>query len=150
MLFRSRGPIWFPLNFLLIEALREFRRYYGDQFHVEHPTGSGALLPLDRIADDLASRLVAIFRGGPDGRRPFCGERELLQSHPHWRDHLLFHEYFDGDTGAGLGASHQTGWTALVATLLEASGERMIDSTFADGGTANANAAMTDPASTRT
>jgi hypothetical protein len=145
-----RGPIWFPLNFLLIEALREFRRYYGDQFHVEHPTGSGALLPLDRIADDLASRLVAIFRGGPDGRRPFCGERELLQSHPHWRDHLLFHEYFDGDTGAGLGASHQTGWTALVATLLEASGERMIDSTFADGGTANANAAITDPASTRT
>jgi hypothetical protein len=114
-----RGPIWFPLNFLLIESLRKFARYYGDDFLIEHPTNSGRLLPLDRIADDLAARLIALFRRGPDGRRPACGERDLLQADPHWRDYLLFHEYFHGDTGAGLGASHQTGWTALVATLVE-------------------------------
>ncbi|MGH2614832.1 MAG: MGH1-like glycoside hydrolase domain-containing protein [Thermomicrobiales bacterium] len=138
-----RGPIWFPLNYLLIEALREFHRYYGDGFLIEHPTGSGNHLPLDRIADELASRLVSIFRRGPDGRRPFCQENELQQSHPHWRDYLLFHEYFHGDTGAGLGASHQTGWTALVATLLEASGGRMIDSSLAVGGPDNAGVAPT-------
>ncbi len=99
--------------------MREFDRYYGESVLVEHPTGSGRHFPLDRIADDLAARLVSIFRHGPDGRRPFCGESERLQSDPHWRDHLLFHEYFHGDTGAGLGASHQTGWTALVAPLIE-------------------------------
>jgi hypothetical protein len=114
-----RGPIWFPLNYLLIEALRQFHSYYGDDFLIEHPTGSGNLLPLDRIANDLASRLVAIFRRGPDGRRPVFAGNALLQSDPRWRDHLLFYEYFHGDTGAGLGASHQTGWTALVAPLLE-------------------------------
>jgi hypothetical protein len=116
-----RGPIWFPLNYLLIEALREFHRYYGDDFLIEHPTGSGIHLSLDQIAADLALRLVSIFRRGPDGRRPFCQENELQQSDPHWREYLLFHEYFHGDTGAGLGASHQTGWSALVATLLESS-----------------------------
>jgi hypothetical protein len=114
-----RGPIWFPLNYLLIEALRQFDRYYGDGLVVEHPTGSGTSLPLDRVADDLAARLVAIFRCGPDGRRPVFGEETLLQTDSHWRDCLLFYEYFHGDTGAGLGASHQTGWTALVAPLLE-------------------------------
>jgi hypothetical protein len=119
-----RGPIWFPLNYLLIEALREFHRYYGDGFLIEHPTGSGVHLPLDRVADDLAARLVSIFRRGPDGHRPAFGQYDLLQNDPHWRDNLLFHEYFHGDTGAGLGASHQTGWTALVATLLESGVER--------------------------
>ena len=114
-----RGPIWFPLNFLLIESLRQFHRYYGDGFLVEHPTGSGVRLSLDRIADDLTARLVAIFRRGRDGRRPFNGKGALYDTDPLWRDHLLFHEYFHGDTGAGLGASHQTGWTALVAPLLE-------------------------------
>jgi hypothetical protein len=114
-----RGPIWFPLNYLLIESLRQFHRYYGDDFLVEHPTGSGVHLPLDQIADDLSARLVAIFRRDPDGRRPVFGDNALLQSDPHWRDYLLFSEYFHGDTGAGLGASHQTGWTALVASLLE-------------------------------
>jgi hypothetical protein len=114
-----RGPVWFPLNYLLIEALREFHRYYGPDFRVEHPTGSGVALPLDSIADDLAARLVAIFRRGTDGRRPVFGDSDLLQRDPRWRDHLLFYEYFHGDTGAGLGASHQTGWTALVAPLLE-------------------------------
>jgi hypothetical protein len=116
-----RGPIWFPLNYLLIEALRQFDRYYGDELVVEHPTGSGEYLSLDRVADDLAARLVAIFRRGPDGHRPVFGEKMLLQTNPHWRDCLLFYEYFHGDTGAGLGASHQTGWTALVAPLLESS-----------------------------
>jgi hypothetical protein len=114
-----RGPIWFPLNYLLIESLREFHRYYGDGFLVEHPTGSGDMLPLDRIADDLAARLISIFRRDEDGRRPAFGESEMMQRDPHWRDYLLFHEYFHGDTGAGLGACHQTGWTALVAPLLE-------------------------------
>jgi hypothetical protein len=114
-----RGPIWFPLNFMLIESLRQFHRYYGENLPIEHPTGSGTHLPLDRIADDLSARLVGLFRRGPDGRRPAFGANDLLQNDPHWRDHLLFHEYFHGDTGAGLGASHQTGWTALAATLLE-------------------------------
>jgi hypothetical protein len=113
-----RGPIWFPLNFLLIEALRGFHRYHGDACLVEHPTGSGVYLPLAAIADDLAARLAALFRRAPDGRRPALGDYPLLQDDPHFRDHLLFHEYFHGDTGAGLGANHQTGWTALVAPLL--------------------------------
>jgi hypothetical protein len=113
-----RGPVWFPLNFLLIEALRTFHRYYGDGFLVEHPTGSGVRMPLDQIADDLAARLVAIFRRDADGRRPVFGGDERSQTNPGWRDDLLFYEYFHGDTGAGLGASHQTGWTALVAPLI--------------------------------
>jgi Mannosylglycerate hydrolase MGH1-like glycoside hydrolase domain len=114
-----RGPVWFPLNFLLIEALRTFHRYYGDDFLVEHPTGSGDRSSLGHIADDLAARLVAIFRRGAEGRRPVFGDDERSQLDPEWRDRLLFYEYFHGDTGAGLGASHQTGWTALVAPLLE-------------------------------
>ncbi len=114
-----RGPIWFPLNYLLIEALREFHRYYGDNLQIEHPTGSGTMRSLNAIADDISGRLISIFRRGPEGRRPAFGESDLLQREPHWRDCLLFHEYFHGDNGAGLGASHQTGWTALVAPLLE-------------------------------
>jgi hypothetical protein len=117
-----RGPIWFPLNYLLIETLREFDRYYGDEFLVEHPTGSGTYLSLAQIADDLANRLIAIFRRDGSGIRPVFGDSVLLQKDPHWRDHLLFYEYFHGDSGAGLGASHQTGWTALVAPLLEQGG----------------------------
>ena len=127
-----RGPIWFPLNYLLIEALREFDRYYGDSFLVEHPTGSGLHLPLDRVADDLAARLITIFRRDLNGRLPAFGEYELLQEDPHWRDHLLFHEYFHGDTGVGLGASHQTGWTALVAPLLESLGSKVMEATSSE------------------
>ena len=114
-----RGPIWFPINYLLIEALQKFHHYYGDEFVVEHPTGSGTKRTLWHIAEDLSHRLIAIFLRGADGRRPAYGTNEVLQHDPHWRDHLLFHEYFHGDTGQGLGASHQTGWTALVAKLLE-------------------------------
>jgi hypothetical protein len=115
-----RGPIWFPINFLLIEALERFHHYYGDDLLVEHPTGSGQMVDLKRVANDLADRLIAIFLRDRDGRRPVFGNNHLLQTDPHWRDLPLFYEYFHGDTGAGLGASHQTGWTALVAKLLDA------------------------------
>jgi len=114
-----RGPVWFPINYLLIESLQKFHHYYGDDFLVECPTGSGNKLTLWQIAEELSRRLTHIFLRGPNGRRPVFGDNEVFQRDPHWRDHLLFHEYFHGDTGAGLGASHQTGWTALVAKLLE-------------------------------
>jgi hypothetical protein len=114
-----RGPIWFPLNYLIIEALREYHSYYGEEFRVEFPTGSGELATLGEIADELSTRLIALFLRDEAGRRPFHGQRERLQTDPAWRDLLLFHEYFNGDTGEGLGASHQTGWTGLVATLID-------------------------------
>lgn len=119
-----RGPVWFPINYLLIEALQKFHYYYSDDFLVECPTGSGQLLTLDGIADHLSQRLIRLFLRDSQGRRPYAGTNPLLQQDPHWRDHLLFHEYFHGDTGAGLGASHQTGWTALVAKLLQQQGEK--------------------------
>ena len=119
-----RGPVWFPINFLIIEALQKFHHYYGDDFLVECPTGSGAKLTLWQISLELSRRLTTIFLRGKDGRRPVFGANEVLQSDPHWHDYLLFHEYFHGDTGAGLGASHQTGWTALVAKLLDQTGGR--------------------------
>jgi hypothetical protein len=114
-----RGPVWFPINFLLIEALQKFHHYYGDDFLVECPTGTGQKRTLWEISQELSRRLTRLFLRGPDGRRPVFGAREVFQTDPHWRDHILFYEYFHGDTGAGLGASHQTGWTALVANLLE-------------------------------
>jgi hypothetical protein len=114
-----RGPIWFPINFLLIEALQRFHHYYGDDFLVECPTGSGTKRTLWEISQDLSSRLTHIFLRGQDGCRPIYGLNQTWQTNPHWRDYIEFHEYFHGDTGAGIGASHQTGWTALVAKLLE-------------------------------
>jgi hypothetical protein len=114
-----RGPVWFPLNFLLIEALQNFHFYYGDSFRVEFPTGSGTELTLWEIATNLSERLIALFKTDASGRRPFNGTNDLLQRNPHFRDLILFHEYFDGDDGAGLGASHQTGWTGLVAKLIQ-------------------------------
>jgi hypothetical protein len=114
-----RGPIWMPVNFMLIESLYGFHRYYGDDFLVEYPTGSGKKLTLREIADALSVRLTRLFLRGPDGRRPVFGNSVLLQTNPHFRDHVLFYEFFDGDTGKGLGASHQTGWTGLVALLLQ-------------------------------
>jgi hypothetical protein len=114
-----RGPVWFPLNYLLIEALQKFHYYYGDDFLVECPTGSGQKLTLWQIAEELSRRLIAIFLPNADGRRPVFGGSEVFQRDPNWRDHLLFYEYFHGDDGAGIGASHQTGWTALVAKLLD-------------------------------
>ena len=117
-----RGPVWFPLNFLLIESLQRFHYYYGDQVKVECPTGSGHLMTLWEVAEDLSRRLTSIFLRGHDGRRPVFGGNELFQSDSNWRDLIPFYEYFNGDNGAGLGASHQTGWTALVAKLLQQSG----------------------------
>ncbi|GIW08953.1 MAG: glucosidase [Dehalococcoidia bacterium] len=114
-----RGPVWFPLNVLLIEALQRYHHYYGDDVRVECPTGSGRMLTLWQVADELSRRLIRLFERGPDGRRPLFGQRELLQTDPHWADLLLFPEYFHAETGEGLGASHQTGWTALVAKLIE-------------------------------
>src|SRR6266581_210948 len=114
-----RGPIWFPINFLLVETLQKFHHYYGDDFLVECPTGSGQKLTLWQIADQLSCRLTHIFLRGEDGHRPVFGTNETFQTNPHWRDYPLFYEYFHGDTGRGVGASHQTGWTAVVAKLLE-------------------------------
>jgi hypothetical protein len=117
-----RGPVWFPPNFLIIESLQRFHYYFGDELKVEFPTGSGRQLTLWQIAAELSRSLSSIFLRDANGRRPACGAIEKLQSDPYWRDLVLFSEYFHGDTGAGLGASHQTGWTALVAKLLEQSG----------------------------
>jgi hypothetical protein len=113
-----RGPVWFPVNYLVIEALVRYRSFFGDTFTVEFPTGSGHQLPLDEVADGLARRLIGLFVDDADGRRPAFGRFERLQTDPEWHDLLWFSEYFDGDSGAGLGASHQTGWTALVAHLI--------------------------------
>ena len=119
-----RGPIWLPINYLIIEALQQFHHYYGDDFKVECPTGSGRLITLDQIADELSNRLIRIFEAGPDGRRPILGGQEQFQRDPHWRDYLLFYEYFHGDNGAGLGAAHQTGWTGLIAKIIQQQGSK--------------------------
>ena len=118
-----RGPIWFPVNFLLIESLQKFHHYFGDDFKVECPTGSGQMMTLWEVAAELSRRLSSIFLRGNDGRRPVFGNVERFQQDPHWRDLLLFYEYFNGDDGSAVGASHQTGWTGLVAKLLKQSGE---------------------------
>ena len=121
-----RGPIWFPINFLLIEALQKFHHYFGDSYTVECPTGSGQMLTLGQVADEISRRLTRIFLDDESGRRPVFGGSERLQSDPNWHDLIPFHEYFHGDNGAGLGASHQTGWTALVAKLIHQSSRRTI------------------------
>ena len=113
-----RGPVWFPVNMLLVESLRIFHSYYGDDFTVECPVGSGQKLSLGQVADDLAARLASLFLTGKDGKRPFWGDDGFAAVDPLFRDHLMFHEHFHGDTGRGLGAAHQTGWTGLVANLL--------------------------------
>jgi hypothetical protein len=118
-----RGPVWFPVNFLLIESLQKFHHFLGDGWKVECPSGSGAMKSLWEVAADISRRLIALFVRGPDGKRPVYGDIEKFQNDPHWRDLIQFHEYFHGETGAGLGASHQTGWTGLVAKLIEQSGE---------------------------
>jgi hypothetical protein len=114
-----RGPVWFPVNYMIIKSLHRFHNYYGEDFRIEYPTGSGKQLTLQEIADDLAKRLINVFKKDESGTRPIYGTDVLLQSDEHFDDLLLFHEYFDGDTGRGLGANHQTGWTALVAKLIQ-------------------------------
>jgi hypothetical protein len=113
-----RGPLWFPLNYLLITALERYYAFFGDDLRVEYPAGSGRRLPLDDIARDLQDRLISLFVPGADGRRPCFGTVDRLQHDPEWKDNLVFSEYFHGDTGAGLGASHQTGWTGVIADII--------------------------------
>jgi hypothetical protein len=113
-----RGPIWFPTNFVLIEALERYHYFYGDDFKIEYPTGSGKLLTLREVSMDLCDRLIKLFTPRPDGSRHFVGAHHPHRGNPLWDEHLLFHEYFHAETGKGLGASHQTGWTALVARLI--------------------------------
>jgi hypothetical protein len=113
-----RGPVWMPMNFLLIESLQKYAHYYGDSFKVEFPTRSGNWLNLWEVSLELEKRLVGIFRRDASGRRAFNGDVELFQNDPHWRDLILFNEYFHGDNGRGVGASHQTGWSAVVAKMV--------------------------------
>jgi hypothetical protein len=115
-----RGPVWFPVNYLLIEALQRFHHYFGDSFVVECPVGSGTMMNLWQVASELSRRLTSLYLVGENGRRPAHGESGCAHD-PRFRDLVTFYEYFHGDTGAGLGASHQTGWTALVAKLLDQS-----------------------------
>jgi hypothetical protein len=114
-----RGPVWMPVNALLIRALLSFYSYYGDSFKIECPTGSGKLMNLFEVAREIANRLTWIFLRDGQGHRPVYGGTRKFQTDPHWRDYILFYEYFHGDNGAGLGASHQTGWTGLVAKFIE-------------------------------
>ncbi|HSB43676.1 MAG TPA: glucosidase, partial [Nitrospira sp.] len=118
-----RGPIWFPVNYLLIESLQKFHYFLGDQFTVDYPTGSGNKATLWEVAGEISRRLTHIFLQDGDGKRPVFGTARVFQEDLHWRDNVLFHEYFHGDSGAGVGASHQTGWTGLVAKLIQQSGE---------------------------
>lgn len=118
-----RGPIWFPVNYLIIESLQKFHHYLGDDYKVECPTGSGQMMTLWEVAAELSRRLTRIFLRDPSGRRPVFGGNEKFQTDPNWNDLVLFHEYFHGDNGSGVGASHQTGWTGLVAKLIQQSGE---------------------------
>jgi hypothetical protein len=113
-----RGPVWFPLNYLVISVLERYYRFFGDELTIEYPTGSGHPMSLDKVAADLQDRLIGLFVVGADGRRPCFGWVDQLQHDPKWKDNLLFNEYFHGDNGAGLGASHQTGWTGLIADVI--------------------------------
>ena len=117
-----RGPIWFPINYLLIESLQKFNHYYGDSLKVEFPTGSKKMLNLGEVATELSHRLIKLFLRSAEGKRPIYGDLKIFQEDPHWRDLILFNEYFHGENGAGLGANHQTGWTGLVAKLIQQSG----------------------------
>jgi hypothetical protein len=132
-----RGPIWMPVNALLIRALMSFYLFYGDTFKVACPTGSGKMMNLFQVAREIANRLTRIFLRDESGRRPVYGGTEKFQTDPNWRDYILFYEYFHGDNGAGLGASHQTGWTGLVAKLIELFG-RIDEHEFLEGGKSRA------------
>lgn len=114
-----RGPIWMPVNAMIIRALLQYYLYYGDSFKIECPTGSGHWMNLFEVSQEIANRLTRTFLRDEEGKRPVYGGTEKFQSDPHWRDHLLFFEYFHGDNGAGLGASHQTGWTGLIAKFIQ-------------------------------
>jgi hypothetical protein len=114
-----RGPIWFPMNFLIIESLQKFHHYYGDDFKIEFPSGSKNYNTINEVAEELSKRLLKIFLKDKNGRRAVFGDTNKFQSDPYFKNHILFYEYFHGDNGRGVGASHQTGWTGLIAKLLE-------------------------------
>lgn len=118
-----RGPIWLPINYLLIRALGTLYSFYGDDFKVECPTGSGQWMTLFEVAQELSRRLTFIFLPDANGRRPVYGDCETFQTDPHWKNYILFYEYFNGDTGEGIGASHQTGWTGCIARIMQSMGE---------------------------
>jgi hypothetical protein len=149
-----RGPIWFPVNLLVVRSLLDYYAYYGDDFTVECPTGSGQQMTLFEVVQELSRRLVGIFTLDEDGRRPVFGGTERFQSDPHWRDHLLFYEYFHGDNGAGLGASHQTGWTGVVARLIQVGGylqaQQVLEGTPVRAFYEPTTRAMTEERATRT
>jgi hypothetical protein len=113
-----RGPIWMPVNALIIRALLQYYTYYGNDFTIECPTGSGRMMNLYQVAEEISRRLGSIFLKDENGHRPVNGGEKKLQEDPHWRDYVQFYEYFQGDNGAGLGASHQTGWTGIVARMM--------------------------------
>ena len=138
-----RGPVWMPMNALIIRALMSYYLYYGDKFRIECPTGSGSWMNLFEVSREIANRLVSIFLRDEQGRRPVFGGTEKFQTDPNWRDCLLFFEYFHGDNGAGLGASHQTGWTGIVAKLIEMFGRLDMD-VLLEGGKSAAFAHTTD------
>ena len=114
-----RGPIWMPVNFLLVESMQRFHHYYGDDFKVECPTGSGNFMTILQASEEIIRRLSRIFLKDDQGKRPVFGQYPRIQDDPHFRDHVQFYEYFHGETGRGVGASHQTGWTGLIAKLLQ-------------------------------
>ena len=128
-----RGPVWMPVNIMIIRALLNFYLFHGNDFKVECPAGSGNMMNLFEVAKEIADRLGRIFLKDENGRRPVYGGTEKFQSDPHWRDYILFYEYFHGDNGAGLGASHQTGWTGLVAKTLQLFGELNAEQALAEG-----------------
>jgi len=129
-----RGPVWFPVNLLIIRSLLQHYQYYGDEFTIECPTGSGRMCTLYQVAEEISDRLIATFLRDEHGRRPVYGGAEMFQHDPHWRDLVLFYEYFHGDNGAGLGASHQTGWTGVVAKLIQLFGHVDAATVLRDGG----------------
>ena len=129
-----RGPVWFPINLLIIRALLQHYAYYGDAFTIECPTGSGTRMTLFEVAREISDRLIRTFTRGADGRRPVYGGTEVFQRDEHWRDLILFYEYFHGDNGAGLGASHQTGWTGVVARMTQLFGYLDAQTILREGG----------------
>jgi len=128
-----RGPIWMPINGLIIRGLLQLYLYYGDNFKIECPTGSGKMMNLFEVSREISKRLESIFLRDKDGRRPVYGGTQKFQNDPHWRDYILFNEYFHGDNGAGLGASHQTGWTGIIARLIDFYGQVDAHSLLAGG-----------------
>ena len=154
-----RGPVWFPLNYLMVTVLERYHRFYGDDFTIEYPTGSGQQAHMGEIAANLADRMISIFTNDQNGRRACFGGTELLQTNPQWHDNLIFSEYFHGDNGAAIGAFHQTGWTGVVADLIrrrhgdvEAVGDvvRRIGMEAGQTETAQTEAAQTEAGQTET